>query len=118
MLNGDFKEANQDKINIEGKSATDMLEFLKCLYPANMIKQMCEALPHDYVKILPIADEYQAENVIAECFQEIKVTSENVFRVLPHSEKYNPTVHEACFNSKSSEKMSHSKRRKSILKLP
>ena len=77
-----------------------MLDFLIRLYPPITIKEICDGkkIPGpDYVKILPIADEYQAKHVIEECFREIKVSPENVFKVLTYAEQHNPTVHKTCF---------------------
>ena len=84
MLDGHFKEASQDKITLKGKTSEDMLQFLKLLYPPNMINgPLVSFIGEEVLKVLALADEYQAENVIKQCLQETKITPENAFKIRP-----------------------------------
>ena len=99
MFSGHFKEATQDKITLEGKTSADMLQFLKLLYPANMIKKpLISFTGENVLKILALADEYQAEDVLNECLEETQITEANALVILPYAIKYNTTVHLKCTN--------------------
>ena len=59
MVNGNFKEAKQHKITLSDEPATDILQFLKLLYPKNLIQQPNIPLEGRYlVNILTLADKY------------------------------------------------------------
>lgn len=97
MLNGNFKEANQEKIALQGKTAAVMLQFLKLLYPENMIKKPLVSFSSKSIfNILALADEYQAVNVIFQCLKKTKITSNNVFQILPYATKYDQTARKKC----------------------
>lgn len=97
MFTGHFKEASEDKITLNGKTSGDMLQFLKLLYPPNMIKK--PLIPFrgvNVLKILAVADEYQAEDVLNQCLEETRITEANALAVLPYAIKYNTVVHLKC----------------------
>ena len=97
MLDGHFKEATQKKITLKGKTSQDMLQFLKLLYPPNMLNEPLVSFTDGKVfKMLALADEYQAENVIKQCLQETKITPENAFKIRPYAVKYNELVLGKC----------------------
>ena len=99
MFGGHFKEATQDKITLKGKTSADMLQFLKLLYPANMIKKpLISFTGENVLKILALADEYQAEDVLNQCLEETQITEANALVILPYAIKYNSTVHLKCTN--------------------
>ena len=97
MLDGHFKEATQKKITLKGKTSQDMLQFLKLLYPPNMLNEPLVSFTDEKVfKMLALADEYQAENVIKQCLQETKITPENALKIRPYAVKYNKSVLGKC----------------------
>lgn len=99
MFNEHFKEANQEKITLEGKTSEDMLQFLKLLYPPNMIKKpMIPFSGENVFKILVLADEYQAEDVLNQCLENTKIIPDNALRLLPYAVKYNQSVREKCID--------------------
>ncbi|KAJ8316331.1 hypothetical protein KUTeg_006345 [Tegillarca granosa] len=55
MLESDFKESKQDRIELPGKSYEAVVEFLKCTYPFLNY----DITVNNLFKILPLADEYQ-----------------------------------------------------------
>ena len=63
MLYGDFKEKSQTEINLPGKKCEDFIAFLLCIYPNTM-----EEVRSDNVEIiLPLAVEYQVQQLINKC---------------------------------------------------
>ena len=97
MFNGHFKEARQKKITLKGKTSEDMLQFLKLLYPPNMIKApLISFTGEDVLKILALADEYQAEDVLNQCLEETEIVAENALGILPYATKYNKSVCKKC----------------------
>ncbi|XP_060587097.1 uncharacterized protein LOC132742645 [Ruditapes philippinarum] len=55
MFQSDFKEKSSDKLELPGKKLTDVLEFLRCIYP-----NTCAQINRDNArKILPLLEEYQ-----------------------------------------------------------
>lgn len=55
MLESDFKESTQDRIELPGKSYEAVVEFLKCTYPFLNY----DITVNNLFKILPLADEYE-----------------------------------------------------------
>ncbi len=97
MLNGHFKEAGQSRITLENKAYKPMLELLKLFYPANMIRGEKVVIGDENVfPILELADEFQADNVIKQCIDDLtnsnRVTSENVLKILPYAWRYYEAV--------------------------
>ena len=67
-----------------------MLQFLKLLYPANMVKKpLISFTGENVLKILALADEYQAEHVLNQCLEETQITGANALVILPYAVKYN-----------------------------
>lgn len=98
MLNGNFKEANEKKITLRGKTSEDMLQFLKLLYPQNMTKTPLISFTDDRVlDILVLADEYQAESVMNQCLERAEITPNNAVKIIPYAREYNKSVHDKCF---------------------
>lgn len=94
MFNGSFKEAEEQKIPLKGKDPDEMIEFLKLLYPSNMFDNpLCE---ENLITILAYADEYQAENVIKQVFEETNITRDNALEILPYACKYNAEARVVC----------------------
>ena len=58
MVNGDFKEAKQHRIALSDESATDILQFLKLLYPKNLIQQPNIPLEGEYLVLSLSLSEY------------------------------------------------------------
>ena len=101
MLDGHFKEASQDKITLEGKTSEDMQHFLKLLYPLSMINETVtsfadEINDRNVLKILALADEYQARDVMIQCLKETKITRKNAFIIRPYAIEYNKSVYDKC----------------------
>ena len=98
MLSGNFKEASEKKITLRGKTSEDMLQFLKLLYPENMIKTPLISFTDEKVlDILVLADEYQAESVMNQCLERAKITPNNALKIIPFAKEYNKSVHDRCF---------------------
>lgn len=96
MLDGHFKEARQEKISLVGKDYDDMVDFLKLLYPSTMIKS--SLTEGNVLKMLKMADEYQALDVIKYCLEKIEITPSNAFSILPFASQYHATVREKCIS--------------------
>ena len=94
MLNPGFKEAKQEKITLEGKDANEMRDFLKLLYPSKTFQNPSNE--RNFVTMLALADEYQAEAVIKQCFDEITITPDNALKIIPFAFKYDKSVYEKC----------------------
>lgn len=104
MLDGHFREASQKVITLKEKTSEGMLQFLKLLYPVNMIKK--PLIPFDdknILKILQLADEYQAEDCMRHLLTKIVITKNNVFKILPYATKYDGEVRKKCIRVVSSE---------------
>ena len=89
MFKGDYKEASQDRISLEGKDFKSMQQFMKILYPSCMFGE--DRAPLDdksLFSVLQLADEYQCINIAKRCIDEAKITAENVSRMLPYALKY------------------------------
>ena len=93
MFNGNFKEANQKKITLKGKDREDMLQFLKLLYPPSLIDETLTSfageINKNVLKMLALADEYQADEVLNQCLKESIITRKNAFSILPYAIKSN-----------------------------
>ncbi|XP_041368544.1 ARMADILLO BTB ARABIDOPSIS PROTEIN 1-like [Gigantopelta aegis] len=59
MFELNFKEKHAEKIPLPGKKYEDFIEFLLCLYP-NTVKDVDR---ENIDIVLPLADEYQVENI-------------------------------------------------------
>jgi hypothetical protein len=89
MFNGNFKDATQEKIELKDENCEAMLQFLKLLYPNNMLdgdKGEVGIKDENIFKILKIADKYAAVNIIKQCMKETKsLKPENTLRLLPYA---------------------------------
>ena len=93
MLKGHFQEANQDKVTLKEKNYESMVQFLKILYPSSMFGEARQPLnDKTRLSIMELAEEYQCVNLIKLCFDEAKISRENVLEILPYAVKY----HEAA----------------------
>jgi hypothetical protein len=96
MLEGHFLEASQHKITLKEKDLKSMKMFLKILYPCCMFGEARVPLDgENLLSILALADEYQCVNVIKQCidvFDEAKITSEIVLKLLPYAIKYHKSA--------------------------
>ncbi|XP_028398540.1 uncharacterized protein LOC114522108 [Dendronephthya gigantea] len=93
MLDGHFKEANQDKITLKGKNVETMVQFLKTLYPSSMFREAKTPMNDEIrLSIMALAEEYQCVDVIKQCIDEMKITPENALQILPYVVKYYQTV--------------------------
>ncbi|XP_041365812.1 uncharacterized protein LOC121380868 [Gigantopelta aegis] len=63
MFHADFKEKSQDEISLPGKKCEDFISFLSCIYPSMMERVNKDNLE----RILPLADEYQVEQLMKRC---------------------------------------------------
>ncbi|XP_028396770.1 kelch repeat and BTB domain-containing protein 4-like [Dendronephthya gigantea] len=92
MFNGNFKDATQDKIELkEDTNQKAMLQFLKLLYPSNMldeVKGSVSITDENVFEILQLADKYGAINIIKQCMKEAgRLKPENTMRLLPYAER-------------------------------
>ena len=90
MFNGNFKDATQDKIELKDDTNHQaMLEFLKLLYPSNMLdedKGSVSIKDENIFDILQIADKYAAINIVKQCMKEAgRLKPENTMRLLPYA---------------------------------
>ena len=93
MLEGHFKEANQDKITLKEKDIKKMVQFLKMLYPSSMFGEARAPLNDESrLAIMTLAEEYQCVNLIKLCIDEAKITSTNVLQILPYAVKYHQAI--------------------------
>ncbi|XP_069106619.1 uncharacterized protein [Argopecten irradians] len=68
-------ESGKVELSIPRKSLKDITTFLKCLLPSFSDKVSVETLDI----VLPLADEYQTESLLSECFHVIRRHIESVF---------------------------------------
>ena len=94
MLNGDFKEAKQDKITLEGKDPSEMAVFLKLVYRSKFIDSPLDE--GNVTKVLALADEYQADSILEQCFADVAITPENALEIVPYAAKYDHSVYDEC----------------------
>ncbi|XP_053400198.1 kelch-like protein 8 [Mercenaria mercenaria] len=73
MFESDFKEKDQQEIELPGKKYEDFMEFLSCLYP-NHLKIVTDG---NVYKILPLAAEYQVKVLENRCAQILTETVTN-----------------------------------------
>ncbi|CAB4007886.1 kelch 40a [Paramuricea clavata] len=93
MFNGQFREATAERVTLEGKTHKWVLQFLRLLYPANMIRDGKVKISDENVfEILKLADEYQADNVVSQCLAEVNLTNENVLRLLPYAVRHDQSA--------------------------
>ena len=89
MFNGNFKDAKQNEIELNDDDYNAMLEFIKLLYPKNMLdkeKGKVKITDANVHRIVQVADKYGAINVIKQCFSKLKqFTPENTMRLLPYA---------------------------------
>ena len=75
MFNGDFQEAKQGQIELHDDDHEAMLFFLKLLYPPNMLAEdesEVKISDENVMKIVKLADKYIAINVIKQCIQKLE----------------------------------------------
>ena len=94
MLNGGFKEAKQDKITLEEKDPSEMTVFLKLMYRSKFIDSPLDE--GNVTNVLALADEYQADSILEQCFADVSVTPENALEIVPYAAKYDHSVYEKC----------------------
>ena len=93
MFDGHFQEVGQDKIPLKEKEYKSMVQFLKILYPSSMFGEKRVNLDDkSLLSVLALADEYQCINLIKQCINEAKITSEIVMEILPYVAKYHQTA--------------------------
>lgn len=72
MLNGNFKDAFQKKIELKDDKYEAMIHFLMLLYPANMLDENEVNLNNDNIlQVINLADKYEAINVVKQCLKEV-----------------------------------------------
>ena len=67
MLSGNFREAKQDKIELKLDNSHAIFEFLKLLYPRNVLHGASGKVvvnEKNILDILQLADKYAAINII------------------------------------------------------
>ena len=93
MLEGNYREARQEKITLEGKSYESMELFLKLIYPRAMFKESKIVLnDKSRLDVMKLCDEYQCDNLIKHLIDEAKLTPQNVLQLLPFVLQYNQAV--------------------------
>ncbi|XP_028398542.1 kelch-like protein 20 [Dendronephthya gigantea] len=93
MLDGRFMEASQDKITLKDKDLKVMEQFLKLLYPWSMFEEDKVSFDDkNFLLLLALADKYQCVNLIKQCINKVKITSENALQILPFALKYHQAV--------------------------
>ena len=93
MFDGRFREASQDKVTLKDKDPKTMVRFLKLLYPWSMFGEDEESFDDENILlVLALADEYQCVNLIKQCIDKLKFTSDNALQILPFAVKYHQTV--------------------------
>ncbi|KAL3881843.1 hypothetical protein ACJMK2_028235 [Sinanodonta woodiana] len=63
MFKSDFKEKDADVLPLPDKKYEDVLTFLKCTHPGDLIKVAYNMVP----KVLPLAHEYQVKWLLNDC---------------------------------------------------
>ena len=70
MFNGNFKDSQQDKVELKDDEYEAMLLFLQLLYPSNMLDEGNVSINDENIfLILEVADKYGAINVIKQCMK-------------------------------------------------
>ncbi len=95
MFNGNFKDSQQDKIELKDDKYEAMLYFLKLLYPKSMLDDLdaengeVEIDDENIVKIVALADKYGARGVIKQCMKETEnLEPKNTMRLLPYAARH------------------------------
>ena len=89
MFDGHFRKAGQDKITLKEKNFQSMVQFMKLLYPSSMFRNDNSPLNDEsLLSIMVLANEYQCVNLIQQCIDQVKITPDNVLRILPYALKY------------------------------
>ena len=90
MFNGNFKDAQQDKIPLKDDTYEAMLLFLQLLYPANMLDEGDVSINDENIlQILEVADKYAAINVIKQCMKETeRIRPEISMLLLPYAARH------------------------------
>ena len=89
MFEGKFKDAAQEKIELKEDSHEAMYDFLRLLYPPNMLhvdEEEVDISDENIFKILEVADKYTAVNIIRQCIKEAPhLQPKNALRLLPYA---------------------------------
>ena len=92
MFNGNFKDAEKDRIELQGDNYQAMLLFIKLLYPANLFDDddgKVDISDENIFDILVLADKYVAVNIIKQCMRETeRLKPENAMRLLPYAVRH------------------------------
>ncbi|CAB4017754.1 kelch 40a [Paramuricea clavata] len=92
MLNGNFKDAKQDEVELKGDKYEAMVQFLKLLYPKNMLNEdngRVKINDENVFEILEVADKYAAINVIKQCMRKPeRLKPENAMGILPYAARH------------------------------
>ena len=91
MFNGNFKDAEEKEIELKDDDYNAMLEFMKLMYPPNMLdekKGKVKITDANVHRILKVADKYNAINVIKQCMSK-QFTPDNTMRLLPYALRHN-----------------------------
>ena len=90
MFNGNFKDSQQDKVELKDDKYQPMLLFLQLLYPPNMLDGGNVTIKDtNILLILEVADKYAAINVIKQCMKETEnLQPENTMRLLPYAARH------------------------------
>jgi mannitol/fructose-specific phosphotransferase system IIA component (Ntr-type) len=101
MFNGKFKDATQEKIELQDDNYEAMLQFFKLLYPQNMLLGFFRKVhinDENIFNILEVADKYAAINIIKQCMEETgRLKPENTMRLLPYVVRHE-LPHRQIFN--------------------
>lgn len=97
MLNGSFKEAKQEKIDLD-EDPDEMLDFLRLLYPYKMFDYPITEEKFNVVAMLKLADKYQTQAVMKLCFDDSPINPDNALQILPYASKYDEDAFEACIS--------------------
>ena len=92
MFNGKFKDAEKDRIELQGDNYQAMLLFIKLLYPANLFDDddgKVDINDENIFDILVLADKYVAVSIIKQCMREAdRLKPENAMRLLPYAVRH------------------------------
>lgn len=93
MLTGEFKEAKEEKVALED-DPSEFLEFLKLLYPRQMFRFSLNS--KNVIAVIALADKYQADSVVKQCFEATTINEANALKILPYASRYDQAVYETC----------------------
>ena len=92
MLNGNFKDAQQEKIELKDDDYAAMIPFLKLLYPPTMFEDdegKVEIDDGNILGILQLADKYGTINIVKQCIRKAGfLEPENTMRLLPYAARH------------------------------